>query len=343
MTRLWMPVTAHRSGRAIARLWLIAWAAAALWHCTGDIGMAEVSLETEFRSAVQQSGDAYRETRKAILARGSGAEPFLQSQLLAGDWKISLTADILAGWLKTPALFDKCTDAVRGNIVDRIPITGSFSPKRRIAEINRLGRAVTPRLLEMVWKTGEYGGPQERESIFGGLAVLKDERSVVPLIDLMRTAPDEDIRGWAASTLGPLKDARAVSPLLDVVRSHTAPAELRASAAMSVGSLGAKEAVPELRTIALDEHLDLDLRKSAVRSLGDLGDSASAEPLLRVLSRGHDLAFELVILEAVGKIGSPSILPRLEDLEVNHHEAAVREGAKEAADEIKERSGAKRN
>jgi hypothetical protein len=342
MTRLWMLVTAHSSGRAITRLWLIAWAAA-LWHCTGDIGMAEASLETEFRNAVQQSGEAYRDTRKTILARGSGAEPFLQAQLLARDWKISLTADILAGWLKTPALFDKCTDAVRGNIVDRIPITGSFSPKRRIAEINRLGRAVTPRLLEMVWKTGEYGGAQERESIFGGLAVLKDERSVVPLIDLMRTAPEEDIRGWAAITLGPLKDERALSPLIEVLRDHAAPEELRASAATSLASLGAKEAVPELRTVAFDEHLDLDLRSSAVRSLGDLGDSDSAKPLLSILSRPHDLAFELVILDAVGKIGSPSILPQLDDLEEKHQEEAVREGAKEAADEIKERSGAKRN
>ena len=343
MTRLWTRVTAHRSGRAIARVWLIAWAATALWQSTGDIAMAEASLETEFRNAVQESGDAYREARKTILARGSAAEPFLQAQLASGDWKIALTANILDGWLKTPALFDKCTDAVQGNLVDRLPITGSFPPKRRIAEIRLLGKVVTPRLLEMVWKTGEYGGPQERGSIFGGLAVLKDERSVVPLIDLMRTAPEEDIRGWAASTLGPLKDARADSPLLDVLRSQTAPAELRASAAMSLGTLGAKEAVPELRTIALNDHADLDLRKSAVRSLGDLGDSASAEPLLRVLSRPHDLAFELVILEAVGKIGSPSILPRLDDLEVNHHEEAVREGAKEAADEIKERSGAKRH
>jgi hypothetical protein len=305
--------------------------------------MAEATLETEFRNAVNESGDAYREARKAILARGLASEPFLDAQRSSADWKISLTADILAGWLKTPALFDKCTDAVRGNLVDRVPITGRFPPKRRIAEISHLGKAVTPRLLEMVWKTGEYGGPQERESIFGGLAVLKDNRSVVPLIDLMRTAPEEDIRGWAASTLGPLKDPRAVSPLLEVLRNHTAPAELRASAAMSLGSLGAKEAVAELRTIALNEHVDLDLRKSAVRSLGDLGDSDSAEPLLRVLSRPHDLAFELVLLEAVGKMGAPSILPKLDDLELNHREAAVREAAKEAAGEIKERAGAKRN
>jgi hypothetical protein len=74
-----------------------------------------------------------------------------------------------------------------------------------------------------------------------------------------------------------------------------------------------------------------------------LGDVDSADPLLRVLSRPHDLAYELVLLEAVGKMGAPSILPKLDDLELNHHEAAVREAAKEAAGEIKERAGAKRN
>jgi hypothetical protein len=305
--------------------------------------MAESSLETEFREAAHQSNDAYREARKAILERGSGAIAFLDEQRRSNDWKISLTADILSGWLKTPTLFDKCTEAVQGNLLDRIPITGSFPPKRRISEIQRLGKTVTPRLLEMAWKTGEYGGPQERESIFGGLAVLKDDRSVVPLIDLMRTAPDEGIRGWAASTLGMLKDSRAVQPLLDVFRNENSPAELRAAAAMSLGNLSAKQAVPELRMVALNERSDLDLRKAAVRSLGDLGDSDSAERLLSVLSQPHDLAFELVLLEVVGKIGDPSILPKLDDLEAKHQEAPVREAAKEAADEIKERLGVKRD
>jgi hypothetical protein len=343
MTQLWISVTAHRAGRAVSPPWLIALLAAALWHCTGGIGMAEATLETEFRNAVNESGDVYREARKTILARGPATIAFLDAQRGSADWKTSLTADILAGWLRTPALFDQCTEIVRGNLHDRLPITGSFSADRRIDEIQGLGKAVTPRLLEMVWKTGEYGGPKERETIFGALTELRDERSVSPLIDLMRTAPEEDIRGWAASTLATLKDRRAVSPLLDVLRNHTAPVELRASAAMSLGSLGAREAVPELRAIALNEHADLDLRKSAVRSLGDLGDVDSAEPLLRVLSRPHDLAFELVLLEAVGKIGTPSILPKLDDLELNHREAAVREAAKEAAGEIKERAGAKRN
>jgi hypothetical protein len=305
--------------------------------------MAETTLETEFRNAVSENGEAYRDARKTILARGPEAGAFLEAQRRSADWKTSLAAAILAGWLQTPALFEQCTEIVRGNLHDRLPITGSFSADRRIDEIQGLGKAVTPRLLEMVWKTREYGVPKERETIFGALTELRDERSVSPLIDLMRTAPEEDIRGWAASTLGSLKDPRAVPPFLEVLRNHTTPAELRASAAMSLGSLGAKEAVPELRTIALNEHADLDLRKSAARSLGDLGDVDSAEPLLRVLSRPHDLAFELVLLEAVGKIGAPSILPKLDDLELNHQEAAVREAAKEAAGEIKERAGAKRN
>src|ERR1700743_2775790 len=93
MIQRWTQATAHRSSRAIVQLWLIAWAAV-LWQATGDIGMAEESQETEFRNAVQQRGEAYRETRKAILARGLAAEPFLEAQSKSTDWKVSLTAEI---------------------------------------------------------------------------------------------------------------------------------------------------------------------------------------------------------------------------------------------------------
>jgi hypothetical protein len=305
--------------------------------------MAEATLETEFGDAVREHGDLYREARKAILGRGLSTLPFLQAQSKSADWRISLTANILAGWLQTPALFDQCTEYVHGKMPGRVPITGSFTASHRISAIEELGKAVTPRLLEMAWKTHEYGAPPELESIFGGLTVLQDDRSVLPLIDLMRTAPEEAVRGWAANTLGMLKDERAVTPLLDVLRDRSAPEDLRASAAMSLGGLGAKKAVPELRSVALNEHLDLNLRSSAVRSLGSLGDADSANPLLSILSQPHDLAFELVILDAVGKIGRPSILHELEALEASHQTEAVREGAREAADEIKERSGAKHN
>lgn len=297
----------------------------------GPIAMAGTTLESEFRDAVAQTGPPYRAARTAVLAHGPAAAPFLDSHRSSSDWRASMTADILYGWLQSPDLFQRCTDAVNGKLIGPTPITGVFPAKRRIGEIKRMGAAVIPRLLEMLTKTGEYGGDKESEAIFGALAELNDGRAVLPLIDTMHTSPEPAIRESAASTLGMLHDERAVQPLLTVLRNSVAKPLLRAAAAMSLGQLGVTHAAGELRQLATNERLDLDLRMAAVRAIGDLGDSTAAEPLLRTLGHPHDLAYELTVVETVGKIATAAALPLLERVEKSHNEEPVRQAAKEAS------------
>jgi len=52
-----------------------------------------------------------------------------------------------------------------------------------------------------------------------------------------------------------------------------------------------------------------------------------------------ELTFELTVLEVAGRLGGPSDLDMLADVEARHPEEPVREAAKEAAGEIKTRAG----
>jgi hypothetical protein len=320
---------------------LLAGKARTVWPMSQDRGgvMTAQTLETDFHNAEDQTGDGYRLARESFIQRGPAALAFLQSRQSSTNWKTSLSADILVGWIQHRELFEKCTEAIRGNLTGTVPITGSFPPRRRIGEIVKLGKVVTPRVLEMLWKTHEYSSADEIASLFGSLVELRDNRATVPVIDLMRNASEGRIREWAASSLGPMKDKRAVSPLLEVLRDTRASQALKASAAMSLGLLGGTEAIPDLRAIVTDESRDMDLRKSAARALGDVQDSESTDYLLRAFSQTKDDAFQIVLLATVGNIGTPSVLPILNDIELKHEESSVREAAREARESIVERSG----
>ena len=309
--------------------------------------MAETpDLEKAFNTAVEKDGGAYLEARAAVIERGAAALPFLDARHASPDWRISLTAWILAGWLRNRDLFDTCTEAITGKLAGPIPLTGSFPAKRRIAAASKLGNSVTPRLLEMALKTKELGDEVQAMSIFGSLAALRDLRAVPPLVQTMLTPArrgtiDQSIREWAASTLGELQDPRSVAPLLTVLRDPAAPEMLRAAAAVSLAKLEAREAIPDLRKMAADRSAHLEYRKAAVGAIGELNDAASADGLLRMLPATSDLSFRLYVLGIVGDIGGANVLPELKKVEQQHSDEAVRQAAKEARERIDDRLGVK--
>jgi hypothetical protein len=301
------------------------------------------NLENEFKTAVLQSGEAYRAARTAILNRGERAIAVLTPKQADRDWKTSLTASILLGWLKNPALFDRCTAAIEGKLIGPLPITGSFPATRRIAAVSNLGKSVTPRLLEMALKTHELGDEEQATSIFGSLVALKDELAVVPLIETLKLETKDNtteatIREWAASSLGPLQDRRAIEPLEKVLNDSHAAETLRAATAGSLGKLGAREALPTLRRIAADKSADLEFRKTAVEAIGELKDADSAPGLLKALTATPDLSFQLFVIGTVGEIGASDVLAALRQIEQGHAEEPVRDYAKEAREKIEERS-----
>jgi hypothetical protein len=309
---------------------------------TGTIAMAQSTLESSFHDAANGTGEAYLAARKAIDAHGPEALVVFDEQRRSQDWRTVLTAEILTARLKAPEVFGQCHDAVWGKLVGPPQITSTFPPPRRIRELQYIGPVAAFCLLEMAWKTHEFGGPQERESIFGALAVLKNVGAVPPLIELLNGDGDPDIAMRSASVLGALKDARAIPPLLAELGTTKVPPQVRAAAALSLGSLKAGQAASKLREIAADEHADVLLRKSAVRALGELGDAGAVPGLLHLLKQRHELTFELTVLEVAGRLGGHADLDPLAEIEARHPEEPVREAAKEAAGEIKARASEKR-
>ncbi len=347
MTLVWTSDTV----RSVSRWWLGAWfvvaalivaSGGAAGQSKGGKAMADaLELEAEFTAAVANDGAAYRLARDKFLAHGAAALVFSKARQASGEWKVSLVADIMVGWLEQRALFELCTRAVTGQLPGPVPLTGRFSAQRRIAEVTRMGSSVTPLLLEMALKSKDIDAAEQTATVFGSMVALKDPRVVRPLVDAMLHSRDEPLREWAASTLGPLKDARAVQYLITVLRTAQASQMLRAAAAVSLGTLGAREALPDLRAVAADTSANLGYRKAAIGAIGDLVDAASAEGLLRTLGGTSDLPFQLYVLTVVGDIGSANVLPALKQIELNHVEEPVRELAAEARQKIADRISGK--
>ncbi len=347
MTRAWTSDTVRSISRRslgasiVVAAFMVASGGAA-GQSKGGKAMADaLDLEAEFTAAVANDGAAYIVNRDRLLAHGATALSFAKARQASSDWKVSLVADIVSGWLEQRALFEQCAQAVIGQLPGPTPLTGRFSAQRRIAEVTRLGSSVTPLLLEMALKSKDIDAAEQTATVFGSMVALKDPRVVRPLVDAMLHSRDESLREWAASTLGPLKDARAVPYLITVLRNARASQMLRAAAAVSLGTLGAREALPDLRTVAADTSTNLGYRKAAIGAIGDLADAASAEGLLRALAGTSDLPFQLYVLTVVGDIGLANVLPALKQIELNHVEEPVRELALEARQKITDRISGK--
>lgn len=351
MTQAWMSGTARSANALPNRRDVLLWVPcffALTGHCKaqqqrGGGAVTELStLEAEFAQAVRSEREDYTAARRAILERGPVTMPFLQSQRSSPDWKTSLAAAILMGWLTKSEKYKLCTDAVLGKVEGPQPITGRASVKSRVAQVSSLGIEITPRLLEMALKTKEIGDDYaQAAAIFGALIALKDQRTVLPLIDVMKTSGDPSLREWAASTLGPLQDLRASDSLLALLRDQRSPDMLRASAAVSLGTLHVSEAIPDLRAIAADTKLDLGFRKAAIGAIAELQDAGSATGLLRALSGTADLSFRLYLIGVVGDVGTANVLPALKQIELHDPEEPVRMYAREARERIEDRIGSK--
>ena len=295
-----------------------------------------MDFEAAFRTAMERNGTAYREARQALIS-APGALEFLGPRRASADWKTALTADILAGWIGHRIEFDQCTEYVQGRLPGRPPVTGSFVPRQRVAAITRLGKTVIPRLLEMAWKTNDWGDDQGSSAVFGALIQFKDPRTGLMLLELARPGHDPGLRPLAVATLGQLHDGRAVPELLALLHDSAEPEMLRATTAESLGALGADAAGPDLKAVLLDDKLDPEFRQAAARALRALGHPDAAPALLDALSKTHDPTLMLVLLDALGDVGGESSLGPLRKLEEHAQEDFIRQAARDAREKAEER------
>lgn len=298
-----------------------------------DGGLFEVS----FRTAVRETGRPYLEAKQTILGMHAEALPLLKAkQTPTADWKTRLTADILIGWQSQQALFDQCTRYVKGDLPGTPPITGKFSALQRARAIARLGKEVTPRLLEMLIKTHEYASTDERSALFGALVRIGDARAVHPLVEVLQSGGDDALRTSAAGALGSFHDAEATKALRVVLHDPAKFALLRATAASSLGALKDSESLSMLESLLGEKTNAFELRKAAAHAIEQIGDPKATGTLVHALTTTNDLVLLQVIVEALGTLGDRSSLEPLGRLE-HHSDSHIREEAKDAREKVLDR------
>ncbi|AMV18601.1 HEAT repeat domain-containing protein [Planctomyces sp. SH-PL14] len=238
------------------------------------------------------------------------------------------------------SLRDKSLD-VRKNIVASMGLCGDESvvgslkkflvdPSREMVvvaseAIGRLGQnSAVPTLVKMLEEETASGEDKALiQRIFKALQVLKDRRSLVPLIGYLEST-DPMIRRRAVEALGPIQDASARRALENALRSDRAD-EVRAAAALALGEQGQKHAIPALEAALSGSER---VRINALQAIGLLQEKTSVPKVLTLLS---DPGFRVrqAAANCLGAIKSPAAVPRLLEM-VHDPDDSVRKSVFEA-------------
>jgi HEAT repeat protein len=295
--------------------------------------MANGEFTQLFQTCVESEDDAYLTARDAILALGETVRVPLASQLNASDWRVQLAAQILAGWLDHRMLFEQVASRVEGLPSDSEqvePISGTFTPAQRARSLASMGTVIVPRLLEILLKTKEYGDTAELQAILQALNVLRDDRAVLPLADLVgRRAPDP-ARVFALGVLGAMRDARAFDAVQQAfTRLENSPA-VRSAAAVALGVFGDRRVTATMLASLQDPTENTSVRRHVARGLGHLGDPTAGTALAGLLQSERSPEMALTAVQALGKLGGASALAALAEAGSTHADATVRRAAEEA-------------
>lgn len=149
--------------------------------------------------------------------------------------------------------------------------------------------------LSAVWALGSIGDSRavepcipllqdnEHDIRVGAIRVLqsiKDERCMIPLIDVLLKDNDEYIRMWAVEALGLIGNDFALGPVAHVLLNDRDD-HVRISAARSLGQFRNPAAITPL-SFALNHNNHL-VQYAAAEALGNIGDIQAVEPLIKAL------------------------------------------------------------
>jgi len=164
---------------------------------------------------------------------------------------------------------------------------------------------------------------------------------------LLALARDEKVAAWvrirAAAALGELdRTDEAVSILLALARDEKAHWLVRERAAEALGQLGrADEAAFILLALARNDKVEAWVRECAAEALGQLGWADEAAPILLALARDEKVYVEVRerAAEALGQSAGAHVLPALERIAQEDKSGRVRRAAREAIEQIRQRTG----
>ena len=301
--------------------------------------MAETSFRELFANATASRGVAYRQARDEILAlreqaRDAAIHDLNRLAADSSDWHRQLTAQMIAGWFARRPMFERCTSYVKGNLPGPRPLPG-FTAGHRAKAIATLGQEATPRVLEMLWKTPEYGDSSESSALFGALAILKDRRAVMPMSELIEEAPSVDIQTSALRVLAAIGEPKALELLFTYANDPAADRALRVYSICRLGGFKGPEVSRSLTRILLDEKRPTDERAAAADALETQLDPSTRPFVLEALNKSWDENIILTLVSILGEIGTEEDVPAL--TRVSTFNTNVAEAVDDAITSIRDR------
>ena len=175
-------------------------------------------------------------------------------------------------------------------------------------------------LLKLTLSMLEMGDFQQRWEITKVLTHLGNI-GIPPLIEILEDEDaEEELRWYAARTLGEFQHPEAIAPLVELLKTDE-DEELKAIAATALGQMGSV-AITSLTQLLLDE----DTRLLAVRSLSCIPQTETITPLLSVVE-DPQAAIRTAAIEALSSFHDervpPALLNALDDIAATVRRTAV--------------------
>ncbi|MBD2507585.1 HEAT repeat domain-containing protein [Nostoc muscorum FACHB-395] len=175
-------------------------------------------------------------------------------------------------------------------------------------------------LLTLAISMLEMGDFQQRWEITKVLTHLGNI-AIPPLIDILEDEDaEEELRWYAARTLGEFQHPEAIAPLVELLKTDE-DEELKAIAATALGQMGTV-AITSLTELLLEE----DTRLLAVRSLSCIPQAETITPLLSVV-QDSQATIRTAAIEALSSFHDeripPILLNALDDIAAKVRRAAV--------------------
>jgi HEAT repeat protein len=218
---------------------------------------------------------------------------------------------MIIGWVTNKAVYEKCAQYMRGDLPGPRPLPG-FTAKHRAQAIASLSKVVTPRVLEMTWKTIEYGDPVESSALFGALAQLQDQRAAMPMIELIEERSSTNVQTSAINVLSRLSDPRGLDLLLQLANDPKTDRVVRLSAIRAIGRYDDARASEALTGILLRKGLADDERLAAAEGLGTRLDPKTRPAVLEALGRTWNQDALVALVGILGEIGTREDIPALQ-------------------------------
>ena len=199
---------------------------------------------------------------------------------------------------------ESITDRGRAHLIEALATNDSMSLPALIPFAGWFpDDAISERLCELIDRE------EFREQVVAGL-LLHEDTAVGPLIKCL-DSEDDNVRAYAARSLGRIGDTRAVRPLINLLEGGTV--EDARSVIDALGSIGDSESADVLRDCLIDP--DPNIRESAVRAVGRISDADFAAAVIGLAKDSDETVRQASIEQIpaiVGHEGLNAIVAALE-------------------------------